>query len=119
MSFIRVSPRNKCPVCDKPDWCSVCEDGGVICMRVESRHPTKNGGWYHPPEQRIKHEYRKPEQPKPVYVPDFNAMLSHWRSGTADRLERLSESLGLGLHGLCELGACYADVHQAYAFPMF
>jgi len=46
----RVTRRNPCPVCEKPDWCSVSEDGALaICMRVErdSLRRTKNGGFVH------------------------------------------------------------------------
>ncbi len=46
--ILRVSYQNPCPICDKPDWCGVFDDGhAAICMRVESDHPTQNGGWLH------------------------------------------------------------------------
>jgi hypothetical protein len=35
--WLRVSKRNRCPVCDKPDWCLLSEDGkAAICARIES-----------------------------------------------------------------------------------
>jgi hypothetical protein len=45
-----VTAKRPCPVCDKPDWCSVSANGEVvICMRVEqgAHKPSKNGGWVH------------------------------------------------------------------------
>ncbi len=45
-----VTAKDPCPVCDKPDWCSVSGNGEVvICMRqADGAHkPTKNGGWLH------------------------------------------------------------------------
>ncbi len=46
----RVSRRNPCPVCHKPDWCLIARDGtAAICARIESDRPvgTKGAGWLH------------------------------------------------------------------------
>jgi hypothetical protein len=46
--WVRTSREHHCPVCDKPDWCGISEDGRfAICMRVSSEVPTRNGGWLH------------------------------------------------------------------------
>lgn len=46
--FLRVARKAPCPICGKPDWCSlVAETPDTICMRVWSEHPTKNGGYLH------------------------------------------------------------------------
>lgn len=56
-----VTAKDPCPVCDKPDWCSVSENGEVvICMRVSdgAHKATKNGGWTHlmaTPERRTRY----------------------------------------------------------------
>lgn len=46
-----VSKREVCPVCGKPDWCSVVGPEGAIeaavCMREESANARANGGWFH------------------------------------------------------------------------
>jgi DNA primase len=45
-----VTPSAPCPICKKPDWCSVSNNGEVvICMRVGdgARKATRNGGWLH------------------------------------------------------------------------
>lgn len=44
----RVTRQRPCPIGDHPDWCGVSADGrAAICARVQSDHPTRNGGWLH------------------------------------------------------------------------
>jgi len=71
-SLVRVNRRNPCPVCGKPNWCSVTDDGAmVICMRVAAGSicKSKNGGYIHILKEReyqpLQQIYRKPE-PTPV-----------------------------------------------------
>ena len=46
--WIRVTRQEPCPVCRKPDWCGVSADGvWCVCMRAESGHASRNGGWLH------------------------------------------------------------------------
>ena len=48
--WLRVSKRNPCPVCGKPDWCLISQDGkAAICARIESDNPVGNmsAGWLH------------------------------------------------------------------------
>ena len=55
--LVRVNRRRKCPICDKPTWCSVTEDGTkAICMRVKSEHETRNGGYLHIVEDSVGRE---------------------------------------------------------------
>ncbi len=64
MNLERVTAQHPCPVCDRPKWCSVSDDGAwVICMTVPSDRPTKDGkGWLHrlgagaPTNGRVKHK---------------------------------------------------------------
>lgn len=46
-----VSKGEVCPICEKPDWCSVVGPEGAIeacvCMRIESTNTRPNGGWLH------------------------------------------------------------------------
>ena len=47
-TWVRVSRRNRCPVCDKPDWCLISEDGkAAICARIESDTKAGEAGWLH------------------------------------------------------------------------
>ena len=49
----RVSDQNRCPICNKPDWCLTTGPDGnptaVICARTESPWPAgnKGAGWMH------------------------------------------------------------------------
>lgn len=56
--WVRSSPDLRCPICHKPDWCSITDDGlGVVCMRIDvcgqckvcinGPHTTENGGFWH------------------------------------------------------------------------
>jgi len=47
---VRVTKRNRCPICGKPDWCLISEDGkAAICARIESNEiaGNKGAGWIH------------------------------------------------------------------------
>ena len=46
----RVRKQIVCPVCGKPDWCLISEDGkSAVCARIESDQPvgSKGAGWLH------------------------------------------------------------------------
>ncbi len=46
--LIRVSRRNPCPICDKPDNCNVSADQRfAYCRRVPSTRQGRDGGWTH------------------------------------------------------------------------
>lgn len=46
MKWITVTRKSPCPICKKPDWCGVSDDGRMcICMRAQNDAPTKNGGF--------------------------------------------------------------------------
>lgn len=65
MALINVAKaRILCPICGKPDWCMVSEDGKLaLCQRVSNDHPNKKGGWWHSlsdePYQQIEKRKRK------------------------------------------------------------
>ena len=49
-NWVRVNRHNPCPVCGKPDWCLISQDGkAAICARIESDKPAgnKGAGWIH------------------------------------------------------------------------
>lgn len=48
--LVRVTRRARCPICGKPDWCSVAADGSLaLCMRVAagSIKTARNGAYVH------------------------------------------------------------------------
>jgi len=47
-TLVRASRKQPCPVCGKPDWCSLSLNGEIaICMRRTSERATQNGGYLH------------------------------------------------------------------------
>lgn len=46
--WVRVNKRNPCPICGKPDWCLISQDGNAaICDRIESDKRAGDAGWLH------------------------------------------------------------------------
>lgn len=124
MSWIRVSRDRPCPICQKPDWCSVSENGSVACcMRVESEKEVKgdSGGWIHTinPDlvTRVRNVFRR-AKPKPSaqYPSD------HWHKIQASfdmqwSFAGRAEQLGISRESLRRLMAGLHD--KALAFPMW
>jgi len=53
--WTRVTKKHPCPICGKPDWCTYRPGTRkVACMRVESKKPTKNGGFLHYTDDAVK-----------------------------------------------------------------
>ena len=70
--WVRVKKDEPCAICLRPSWCTFTSDGkSACCMRVESSHALKNGGWLHKlsddfvPKPRPK---RKPASPPPDFT---------------------------------------------------
>jgi hypothetical protein len=119
VNWVRVSKQNRCPICKKPDWCTVAEDGAAACcMRVESPKRMRNGGWLHrlgAPESRV--EYHAPV--KSVAHVDFYRMWRDWNVQTGDvDIVKYAALLGVSEQSLSDLGASWAWPHGARAFPM-
>lgn len=121
MNWQRVSRKNPCPICGKPDWCTIAPDGtAVCCMRTESACPTKNGGYLHRIGDRP--TYRPPVRrfaaPPPSTL-DFAAMMDAWvRNTPQDALQAFADSLGVHVLAMASLGAARASGKAAWAFPM-
>lgn len=131
-TWVRATKAHPCPICGKPDWCSVSADGSAsCCMRVESEKPTRNGGWLHrlgselPPERRRR---------RPVGAPAASASVapSGRRAPSVDfeelqrtcaaalswqRLEELAAHLCLAMSALRAIGLGWHN-GQTYSLPM-
>ncbi len=117
LSFRRVSKASPCPQCGKPDWCTV-GDYGVVCMRVQSGRPVKNGGWFHPFDAAPGRPVPPPARQQP---PGINATAMHraWLAHTSPAaLAELAASLGVSARSLVAVGAAWAASYAAWAFPM-
>jgi len=126
-AWLRTTKRRTCPICGKPDWCSIAGDGTVVhCMRIESDRPFASGGWLHRLGPDVQTSSPRPaRRPMPTEAPpdlpaqDFEAMLARYGIATAPGdLRRLADELGLTAGSLTRLGAVYAAPHRAWAFPM-
>lgn len=117
MSFARVTRSSPCPVCRKPDWCTVGQFG-VVCMRVQSPKACANGGWFHPFGQ-VAGPIRRPPPRFPVPTINATALHRQWQAETSpDALQSLAVELGLSLPSLRSVGSVWASQRAAWAFPM-
>lgn len=112
----RVTKTNPCPICKRPDWCTL-SDLGACCMRVQSDHPTKNGGWLHKTtEKQIQKAHY--DAPPPVEI-DAGAMIDEWSKETPyEKLKSLAAALCVSAEALAAMNCCWSPSHQAWAFPM-
>lgn len=125
-----VSKREPCPICHKPDWCTVSNDGMMcVCRRVESPHPAKSGmGWVHVLVERPKREYvpRMPQRHKPKLF-DAAATMAGFRAEMEvpgkgkdifDSMIEIGNDLNLCAAFIDRLLVGRSAFHGAWAFPM-
>jgi len=122
----RVSRSERCPVCQRSDWCMLSGPEGdptaAICPRVESPRRAGEGGWLHvlrPGKRPAARSISVPLDDGPTA--DFaNLAAACERALHAEpfRLPRLVESLGLSAESLQRLGVGWSARHGAYTFPM-
>lgn len=122
MKYIGVKTlKRKCPICGKPDWCSISENGELaICMRIEGTRKTANDGNLH-----ILTERTRPVIVEPPQVPDtatlfdaqayYDALVARHDWTVTDGL---ASDLKLDPWQLDRLGPVYDERHKAFAFPM-
>jgi hypothetical protein len=117
LSFRRVSKASPCPQCGKPDWCTV-GDYGVVCMRVQSAKPVKNGGWFHPFDAARGRPVAPPPRRQPAGI-NATAMHRAWlEETTAEAVAAFAATLGLSAAAVAAVGAAWAAPYAAWAFPM-
>lgn len=121
--FHKVSRSEPCPVCGKPDWCVVSNDGGTaICMRVESDRPHDKGGWVHVLKSIA--PVRMVYAPRPAprrQVVDMARLFDGYRKEFTDRpnsLERLGAELGLDGATVDRLKCGRSCFYMSWCFPM-
>lgn len=122
--WVRVTRRNRCPVCGHGDWCMVAPDGtAAMCPRTPSDKwvGANGGGYLHKitgtavtPVAR----QAAPEAPRRTRA-ELVALMSRYRTATnPERLVRLAAGLGLTVESLKRLDIGWADDKDAWAFPM-
>jgi hypothetical protein len=123
-NWIRVSKSNPCPICGKPDNCSVSVDGGAAwCGRVESPKQNQGGQWFHKLTDENRpagyiHPSHKPkkEKPKRTDWPDIAQSLA-----SCDRvhLEQLSTHLMIPLWAITDLGCGWGSIDDWKSHNVF
>jgi ATP-dependent exoDNAse (exonuclease V) alpha subunit len=82
--LVRVRRKDPCPICNRPNWCSVSADRAIaICMRVPSEYETKNGGFVHVLDPTIQNQ-----QPIPVTVE-----VAQYKRAEIDRRHKVNQEL--------------------------
>jgi hypothetical protein len=121
--WVRVSRRQPCPVCQKPDWCLLRSDGtAAICARVESDRRAGDAGWLH----LLVEQHARPCRPERLAAIYCSSNRVDWQglsvrcveSLTADRLHALAQTLGVGVDGLRRLRVGWLDSQRCWTFPM-
>jgi DNA primase len=85
--WLRVRKASPCPICGKPDWCLISQDGkSVICARIESQKPAGKAGWIHNlengitlPDKPIQPEKSLKKAPLEILDKTYNRLLSELR----------------------------------------
>mgnify|MGYP003627626473 CR=1 FL=1 len=121
----RVTREKPCPVCGKPDWCSVSGDSSaVICPRVEegSKKYVEGSGYLHVLKETV--EWKKElSRPQEKQLPEHNEVLAIMarkmaKGITEERLVNFAENTDISVKSLKRLYLGYAINQGAYSFPM-
>lgn len=119
--FHRVSKREPCPICGRPNWCIISDDGSeAACPRTKSDRKFGKAGYLH----KIDGVKREPvpsfaKQSAAEKFMDFPAIWQRYMvETTTPMLAALADELGVGRESLRKLNAAWASNHHAWAFPM-
>ena len=122
-----VSRREPCPVCHKPDWCTISNDGAMcVCRRVESDRPARSGvGWIHRLGNGSTAGMGRVLNPSfhnstiPPFPHSHNFTLLHAAfDGHPDMQEGLAFGLGLDGASFAALDVRYDAAKECMSFPM-
>ena len=137
-NFVRVTSRQPCPVCGKPDWCLRTPDGAAaICARVKSGKPMgkrDHAGWLHlvgyaqvgrSASSRQMRTCRPNCSESNAFAigdksaGDFVSLSQDYVAALApEQLSRIATWLGLAPLALQQLDLGWSAQHSAYSFPM-
>ena len=121
----RVNKRNPCPVCGKPDWCLVAEDGSAaICQRIKegSIKNCSDAGYLHILKDRYRQNTGKNRllrvAPKGrSQTKDFGQLARQYQKRLNKQLfDTLSTLLGVSVQGLKRLNTGWDG--RAFTFGM-
>lgn len=115
IKWFRVTKKEPCLICGKPDWCTRSSSLGSCCMRIANSHPTRNGGWLYRATDKV------PVQLHASPEPTINAakMIKVWQTTTDElAMHGFANELGVTVQSLLDLGCCRSPTHHCWAFPM-
>ena len=131
-NWTRVSKSHPCPICGKPDNCSISIDGNAVwCGRIESPKQNSGGQWFHKlsdenrPASFVHPSHKRKEKPKRTDWPEVSQALASCDPG---RIDQLATRLIVPQWALSELGCGWGSIddwktHQvnastdAYSMP--
>ncbi len=123
----RVSKRNPCPICGRPDWCLIADDGSAcICQRVSEGSVKRcdEAGFLH--ILRNDDDRRTRPQVRTVRLDlstesmfNIGGLAAEWAAVVnMTDLEAFADSLGVSATSLVRLRIGWAEPHRAWCFPM-
>lgn len=123
--WIRVSKRNRCPVCDRADWCLISKDGtAAICPRVESDHAVGDAGWLHRlngSENAVPLPPRLGLKPGPVLPTGNLVAMARRFQDAGERLGKITETAGhlsVSTESLVRFGVGWSFREDCSTWPM-
>ena len=119
--FRPVTARNRCPVCGKPDWCLVRNDGAAaICPRTISAREWGDAGFFHIiDDAKFKSAVPQRFDAMPPTAIDAAGIHAEMEGDIdADRIRRHAAELGVTAQSLAAMGIGWSSRHDAFAFPM-
>lgn len=122
-TWIRVTKAKPCPVCSKPDWCLLSQDGSAcICPRIESKKFIEGSGYLHVlSETEWSKDQWKPEKKE---LPEHNEVIAvmarkYYKLCDEEALVDASERIAVSERSLRRLGMGWCASQSANTFPMF
>jgi len=124
----RVSRRQPCPVCAKPDWCLFAGDPAnpdvAICARIESSRRIGEAGYLH--RLRMNATYRRSFCTRSFHLTSGNGRivnLAHMAEQFSKAvgpglLQNLAQRMGLSVESLKRLRIGWSAQMRAWSFPM-
>lgn len=119
----RVTRSKPCPVCGKPDWCLMSQDGSAsICPRTESKKFIEGSGYLHVLKET---EWSKDQwKPEKKELPEHNEVMAtmarkFYIACDEEQQVNADERIQVSAKSLRRLGMGWCHSQSANTFPMF